>query len=389
MAYPWFRVYSDIVRDPKMWRLNAAQRWYWIGLLALANDSPTRGVLEIAPGMPYTARDVALALGASSRQVEESLDLYRALHMIHTQDTAAGPLIVISHWASRQYEPATLRSLKHRRAGVDGETRGGGEGDTQAAGDAEKDASAGGDAWVERAQEQRGIDAQGDMLQHTGNAAETPVQHDRNTISAMEAGPDPEAYPEPDLPSGGREGMIHPSFSPSIPQSPAPQAAADADDAGRAHTQEADEGDGARRAADVEAARPDEVEPDDRAAEETGEADDAPAVDDPYEDDEGGADGAVDPPRHKSWRIEDKIVTYARQWAPAEEPDRFVHAVFKLWKKTCLDEERMYRAVNKALDVTRLRMDKGLIHSAGYMQYMLAVLRNEVLRERGHPPAGY
>ncbi len=149
-----------------------------------------------------------------------------------------------------------------------------------------------------------------------------------------------------------------------------------------ADPQGASEGDEARRAADVESGQPDGAEAHDGDSEETGDEDDPPQDEDLYEGDEGGA---AEPPRRRSWRIEDKIAACAAKWAPGEEPGKYVHWVFKLWRKTRLDEERMYRAVNKAVDVTRLRMDKGLIHSAGYMQYMLAVLRNEVQPEKTLP----
>ena len=64
--YTWFRMYSEVIHDPKIRKLSPAQRWVWVGLLCLASESDTRGVLEIAPGVPYEPEDLASLLGAFS-----------------------------------------------------------------------------------------------------------------------------------------------------------------------------------------------------------------------------------------------------------------------------------------------------------------------------------
>ena len=116
MPYPWFRVYNSIIYDPKLRRLTMPQRWLWVGLLAISSGSPTRGALEVCDGLPYTARDLALALCATPRQIEEALRQFLALGMIEVRETAAGPLIAIAHWAAYQYEASSVRAQKHRRA---------------------------------------------------------------------------------------------------------------------------------------------------------------------------------------------------------------------------------------------------------------------------------
>ena len=47
----WFRVYSEIKDDPKMLEMDDHQRWLWICLMSLANDSEQRGtILNAANG---------------------------------------------------------------------------------------------------------------------------------------------------------------------------------------------------------------------------------------------------------------------------------------------------------------------------------------------------
>ena len=116
MPYPWFRVYNSIIYDPKLRRLTMPQRWLWVGLLAISSGSPTRGALEVCDGLPYTARDLALALCATPRQIEEALRQFLALGMIEVREAASGPLIAIAHWAAYQYEASSVRAQKHRRA---------------------------------------------------------------------------------------------------------------------------------------------------------------------------------------------------------------------------------------------------------------------------------
>lgn len=116
------------------------------------------------------------------------------------------------------------------------------------------------------------------------------------------------------------------------------------------------------------------------------EADDEDPGDDATEDagegeDEGDGEPPPQRPARHSWLVEDAIATCARKWAPGDDPQVYVRQAFKLWKKTDLDEERMVRAVKKAVAVLEVRLEKKLIHTGAYMSYLLEVLRREVWPE--------
>jgi len=141
---------------------------------------------------------------------------------------------------------------------------------------------------------------------------------------------------------------------------------------------------------------PSQEEPDEGAAgaprsQEGGDGQEEPVEEqEPLQGEEPETLGWSGPTHHKSWRIEEKIGECADKWAPGDDPERYVHQVFKLWRKTRLDEGRMFRAVKKAIDVTQLRMEKKLIHTGSYMGYLMTVLQREVLPEaKKGPPDQY
>lgn len=54
---PWFKFYPEMIRDPKIRRLNSDQRWFWVTLLSLASQSDERGFVYLAKGVPYEQED--------------------------------------------------------------------------------------------------------------------------------------------------------------------------------------------------------------------------------------------------------------------------------------------------------------------------------------------
>ena len=113
----WFRFYGDALRDAKLRkaaRLSgqpfAQVLGIWAVILCYANDSPTRGALWIAPGVPVTEDDIAEVAGCN---VSETLRLFQDLSMILVDNDGA---LVVVNWKSRQYasDSSTERVKEHR-----------------------------------------------------------------------------------------------------------------------------------------------------------------------------------------------------------------------------------------------------------------------------------
>lgn len=56
---PWFKVYHEIIHDPKIRRLTTDERWLWIVLLSLGAASDERGVIAVTEGCGYTCDELA------------------------------------------------------------------------------------------------------------------------------------------------------------------------------------------------------------------------------------------------------------------------------------------------------------------------------------------
>jgi len=55
--------------DPKMTRLSSAEKWYWVGILLLAGQSPIRGRLMLTDAEPMSIEDIAAALSLPREEV--------------------------------------------------------------------------------------------------------------------------------------------------------------------------------------------------------------------------------------------------------------------------------------------------------------------------------
>ena len=119
MPMPWFRVYSETLSDRKLARvarMTGLRRpmilGFWIGILCLANDSPQRGCLLLAEGLPLTIDDIVEELGADAGEFVAAMTVFEALGMISKQQDAWQ----ITNWQSRQFvsDNSTDRVRKHR-----------------------------------------------------------------------------------------------------------------------------------------------------------------------------------------------------------------------------------------------------------------------------------
>lgn len=80
-------LHIGVGRAPKLRRLTPQERWALVaGAWALAAESPVRGALLIAEGVPVETRDVADAAGVSLKVAQNALEKSRKLSLIETID---------------------------------------------------------------------------------------------------------------------------------------------------------------------------------------------------------------------------------------------------------------------------------------------------------------
>jgi hypothetical protein len=121
---PWFRVYSEILDDRKIKRIckktghsKALVIGVWIGLLAIANNSPDRGVLSISEDMPVTLEDLEDELGLPGEIIDQLIDEFASMGMINGKAT-----LKISNWEKRQFKSDNsterVREYREKRSNV-------------------------------------------------------------------------------------------------------------------------------------------------------------------------------------------------------------------------------------------------------------------------------
>jgi len=65
---PWIKLWFDMLGDPKMTQLSAAEKWCWVGILLLAGESPCRGKLMLTETKPMTEKDIFQSLSLSQKE---------------------------------------------------------------------------------------------------------------------------------------------------------------------------------------------------------------------------------------------------------------------------------------------------------------------------------
>jgi hypothetical protein len=111
---PWFRFYVEAVHDRKLRRLNPAQRWLFVAVLAAARQSPIPGYLRISDRDAMTAEDLADFAAVPLRQVNAGIEAMSELGLIEWDTEIAS--WHVPKWNDRQYESddVTARTRAHR-----------------------------------------------------------------------------------------------------------------------------------------------------------------------------------------------------------------------------------------------------------------------------------
>jgi hypothetical protein len=100
----WFRLYNDVIHNPKLLMLNPGDRWYYVGLLALKQE----GVLDRFSGDKLD-RAIATQLRLTAAEWEEAARRLEAEELI---DSGYQPI----GWDDRQYthDSSADRTRKYR-----------------------------------------------------------------------------------------------------------------------------------------------------------------------------------------------------------------------------------------------------------------------------------
>ena len=107
MTNAWFRFYSETLRDRKLERIarvtghpKALLMGVWVTLLALANDSPERGILLLTDDIPLTFDDLCLETGTEPETLTPIVDRFLAMEMLSFEDG----IYFITNWGKRQFK---------------------------------------------------------------------------------------------------------------------------------------------------------------------------------------------------------------------------------------------------------------------------------------------
>ena len=120
---PWFRFYSEVIRDRKLEYITRATRQpkaiivgAWAVLLALANDSPEAGLLLLTEDIPLTLRDFEMETGLPADLISELVEQFITLDLLSAEDVSGETVYCIANWHKRQYksDSSTERVQRYR-----------------------------------------------------------------------------------------------------------------------------------------------------------------------------------------------------------------------------------------------------------------------------------
>ena len=114
MSNPWFRVYTEILTDPKMGELTDSEFRTWIEILAFACQTGNEGETK------ENRKNLKWCL--KRRGVERHIEKLIALSILKIADDENGHIIV-TNWNKRQFKSDTsrdrMREYRHRQRNCD------------------------------------------------------------------------------------------------------------------------------------------------------------------------------------------------------------------------------------------------------------------------------
>lgn len=117
---PWFRLYTEMVKDRKIRRLDVAHRWLWIAVLTAASESPHPGLLLLTDGHPLDAHDLADIASLPLKDVRCGLQMLEQRGMVVIESGVWS----VPKWGERQYRSDTsterVKAFRERQERADG-----------------------------------------------------------------------------------------------------------------------------------------------------------------------------------------------------------------------------------------------------------------------------
>lgn len=83
-SMPWIKLYTDILDDPKIGRMDAAEKWHFVALCVLAGECDAEGYL-VNGDDPLTIEDIAWRLREDIEQLDHTMTVLQQ-HGLVTQD---------------------------------------------------------------------------------------------------------------------------------------------------------------------------------------------------------------------------------------------------------------------------------------------------------------
>lgn len=97
----WFKLWNDILSDPKIMLAPPVTRWAWVGVLVLASERDNGGKLEAAPGVPLGDKEIALLIRVSDGEWAEAKAHFLKRGMLCVD----GEAYVVKNYVKRQASP--------------------------------------------------------------------------------------------------------------------------------------------------------------------------------------------------------------------------------------------------------------------------------------------
>ncbi|MED4581845.1 DnaD domain protein [Brevibacillus choshinensis] len=116
----WFRLYPEILQDPKLRRFTTLQKWLWITAMCEASQSSSRGKLFIADGIEYTDSDLAQAAGVRADEIDKAVGFIDLCVTLNMMERHADGGVTLVNFLDRQYEkpsdrPESTRERKQKQ----------------------------------------------------------------------------------------------------------------------------------------------------------------------------------------------------------------------------------------------------------------------------------
>ncbi|MBY0052314.1 DnaD domain protein [Brevibacillus agri] len=125
---PWFRLYPEILKDPKIRRFTTVQKWLWITAMCEAAQATERGKLFIAEGVEYTDEDLAQAAGLRASEFDQAIGFIDMCVTLKMMERHADGGVTLLNFNSRQYEkpsdtPDKTRERKRKQRSKEAENK--------------------------------------------------------------------------------------------------------------------------------------------------------------------------------------------------------------------------------------------------------------------------